>query len=68
MELKYFNGLGGFTQDGKEYVIYLGPGRKRPLPWVNIMANPDFGALVSESGSGFIWCGNSQSRSPDAVV
>jgi len=60
MELKYFNGLGGFTQDGKEFVIYLGPGRQTPLPWINIMANPKFGAFVSESGAEFIWGRNSQ--------
>jgi cyclic beta-1,2-glucan synthetase len=60
MELKYFNGLGGFTEDGKEFVIYLGPGRQTPLPWINIMANPKFGAFVSESGSEFVWGRNSQ--------
>jgi cellobiose phosphorylase len=60
MELKYFNGLGGFTEDGKEFVIYLGPGRHTPLPWINIMANPKFGALISESGAEFIWGRNSQ--------
>lgn len=60
MELLYFNGLGGFTPDGREYAIYLGPGAQTPAPWVNVMANPGFGALVSESGSGFAWCGNSQ--------
>ena len=60
MELKYFNGLGGFTEDGKEFVIYLGPGRNTPLPWINIMANPKFGALISESGAEFVWGRNSQ--------
>jgi cellobiose phosphorylase len=60
MELNYFNGLGGFTHDGKEFVIYLGPGRQTPLPWVNIMANSKFGTLVSEAGSEFSWGRNSQ--------
>jgi cyclic beta-1,2-glucan synthetase len=60
MELKYFNGLGGFTEDGKEFVIYLGPDRQTPLPWINIMANPKFGAFVSESGAEFVWGRNSQ--------
>jgi cyclic beta-1,2-glucan synthetase len=60
MELKYFNGLGGFTEDGKEFVIYLGPGRQTPLPWINIMANPKFGAFVSESGAESVWGRNSQ--------
>jgi cellobiose phosphorylase len=62
MELPFFNGLGGFTADGKEYAIYLGPGSKTPAPWVNVFANPDFGALVSEAGAGFCWSGNSQNN------
>ena len=60
MELPYFNSLGGFTPDGREYVIYLGPGTHTPAPWVNVIANPTFGTLVSETGSGFTWYGNSQ--------
>ncbi len=60
MELKYFNGLGGFTEDGKEFVIYLGPNRHTPLPWINIMANRKFGALISESGAECVWGRNSQ--------
>jgi cellobiose phosphorylase len=62
LELPYFNGYGGFTRDGREYAIYLGPERETPAPWVNVTANPSFGALVSESGSGFAWCGNSQNN------
>lgn len=60
MELHYFNSLGGFTQDGREYAIYLGPGTNTPAPWVNVIANPGFGSVVSETGSGFSWFGNSQ--------
>jgi cyclic beta-1,2-glucan synthetase len=60
MELNYFNSLGGFTPDGREYAIYLGPDTNTPAPWVNVIANPTFGTLVSETGSGFTWYGNSQ--------
>jgi cyclic beta-1,2-glucan synthetase len=60
MELSYFNGLGGFTPDGREYAIYLAPHQNTPAPWVNVIANPSFGTIVSESGSGFTWYGNSQ--------
>ena len=60
MELPYFNGLGGFSEDGREYVIYLGPGANTPAPWVNVIANPQFGTLISETGAGFSWSGNSQ--------
>jgi len=60
MELNYFNSLGGFTLDGREYVMYLGPNTNTPAPWVNVIANPTFGTLVTETGSGFTWYGNSQ--------
>jgi cellobiose phosphorylase len=60
LELPYFNGLGGFTQDGREYAIYLKPGGATPAPWSNVMASRDFGTLVTESGLGFTWRGNSQ--------
>jgi cyclic beta-1,2-glucan synthetase len=60
LELPYFNGLGGFTPDGREYVIYLGPDTHTPAPWVNIVANPTFGTVLSETGAGFTWYGNSQ--------
>jgi cyclic beta-1,2-glucan synthetase len=60
MELPYFNSLGGFTPDGREYAIYLGPGIHTPAPWVNVIANPTFGTMISETGAGFTWYGNSQ--------
>jgi cyclic beta-1,2-glucan synthetase len=60
LELPYFNGLGGFTADGHEYAIYLAPDTLTPAPWINVMANAGFGTLVSESGLGFTWYGNSQ--------
>jgi cyclic beta-1,2-glucan synthetase len=60
LELHYFNSIGGFTQDGREYAIYLGPGTNTPAPWVNVIANKTFGTLVSETGAGFTWFGNSQ--------
>jgi len=60
MELSFFNSLGGFTSDGREYAIYLGQNTHTPTPWVNVIANPTFGTLVSETGAGFTWQGNSQ--------
>ncbi|MBE3119022.1 MAG: hypothetical protein IMZ50_09740, partial [Candidatus Atribacteria bacterium] len=53
------NGLGGFSRDGREYVIHLQPGQHTPHPWVNVIANPQFGFLVSEAGSGCTWAENS---------
>ncbi len=58
--LELFNGLGGFAEDGSEYVVVLGPGQVTPAPWVNIVANPSFGFQVSAEGSGFTWAGNSR--------
>jgi cyclic beta-1,2-glucan synthetase len=62
LELPYFNSLGGFTPDGHEYAIYLGPRDETPAPWCNVIANPTFGALVTESGLATAWCGNSQTN------
>ncbi len=53
------NGLGGFTGDGREYVTLLPPGTTTPAPWCNVIANPHFGTLVSESGGGYTWLENS---------
>jgi len=58
-ELVFDNGLGGFTTDGAEYVITLRPGRVTPAPWVNVIANPDFGTVISEGGSAYSWAENS---------
>jgi cyclic beta-1,2-glucan synthetase len=57
-DLIFFNGLGGFTPDGREYVITTAQGQKTPAPWVNVLANPYFGTVVSESGVGYTWSEN----------
>jgi cellobiose phosphorylase len=57
-ELIFPNGLGGFTRDGHEYVITLQPGQMTPAPWVNVLANPFFGTVVSESGGAYTWVEN----------
>ncbi|MGR9088172.1 MAG: glucoamylase family protein, partial [Gammaproteobacteria bacterium] len=54
--LEFFNGLGGFAEDGREYVIVLDKGQWTPAPWVNVIANSEFGFMVSELGSGCTWC------------
>jgi cyclic beta-1,2-glucan synthetase len=59
-EMEFFNGLGGFAQDGREYATFVTGDAHTPLPWVNIVANPDFGFQVSTDGSGFSWSINSQ--------
>lgn len=58
--LEYFNGIGGFAENGREYVIVQGPGQTTPMPWINVIANPDFGFQVSADGAGFTWAANSR--------
>jgi cyclic beta-1,2-glucan synthetase len=57
-DLAFFNGLGGFTPDGREYVISTGLNQVTPAPWVNVLANPHFGTVVSESGAAYTWSEN----------
>ena len=57
-DLIFFNGLGGFTPDGREYVITTAHGHVTPAPWVNVLANPHFGTVISESGAAYTWSEN----------
>jgi len=54
-DLIFFNGLGGFTPDGREYVITTSEGQATPAPWINVLANPHFGTVISESGLAYTW-------------
>jgi cyclic beta-1,2-glucan synthetase len=68
--LAFANGFGGFSPDGREYIISpLTPSdanpstaAKTPAPWINVVANNRFGFLISESGAGYTWNGNSQTN------
>jgi cyclic beta-1,2-glucan synthetase len=60
LDLELANGVGGFTSGGREYVTVLGTGQWTPAPWINVVANPEFGFQVSESGSGYTWSVNSR--------
>ena len=59
LDLLFDNGMGGFSPDGREYVIYQEPNQWTPAPWINVIANENFGFLVSEAGAGFTWAENS---------
>ena len=57
-DLLFFNGLGGFTPDGREYVISTSGSQITPAPWINVLANPKFGTVISESGMSYTWADN----------
>ena len=59
-ELKYYNGYGGFSEDGKEYVIKTDTENRTPLCWCHILANQKFGTIVTESLGGYTWSKNSR--------
>lgn len=57
-DLQFFNGTGGFTKDGKEYVIHTSANHTTPSPWVNVLANNNFGSIITESGQSYTWIEN----------
>ena len=58
--LEYFNGYGGFDDDGREFVTIVRDGRLPPAPWLNVVANSEFGFTATEAGGGYVWALNSQ--------
>ena len=58
--LEFDNGLGGFDLDGREYVVHLDAWSNTPAPWINVIANAQFGFQVSAEGSGYTWADNSR--------
>ncbi len=59
-DLEFFNGLGGFGKDGREYVTVLRGEETTPAPWINVIANADFGFQAAAEGSGYTWSENSR--------
>ncbi len=57
-DLQFFNGFGGFSKDGREYIIVVDNKTRTALPWVNVIANAEFGTVISESGHGYSWTEN----------
>ena len=54
-KLLYYNGYGGFSEDGNEYHIIVNKHKKTPVVWCNIMANDKFGTLTTEALGGYTW-------------
>jgi cyclic beta-1,2-glucan synthetase len=72
-DLNFWNGIGGFSGDGREYVVRLPGGHSTPQPWINVISNEKFGFHVSAEGAGFTWSTNSRDYqltpwSNDAVI
>ncbi len=59
-KLKYYNEYGGFSEDGKEYLIRINKNNRLPTVWSNIMGNEKFGTLVTENMGGYSWYKNSR--------
>ncbi|MBO7101722.1 MAG: hypothetical protein J6V98_06850 [Bacteroidales bacterium] len=55
--LDYYNQYGGFDREGRDYVV---TNTNTPMPWVNVIANPQFGCVVSSTMSGFTFARNAQ--------
>ncbi len=58
--LEFFNGFGGFSEDGREYITVPDVDRPTPAPWINVIANPSFGFQCATDGGGYTWFGNSR--------
>ncbi len=54
-EIKYFNDYGGFSPDGKEYLIKVNKEKRLPTVWSHVLANENFGTLVTENMGGYTW-------------
>ncbi|MDQ6422207.1 glucoamylase family protein [Paenibacillus sp. LHD-117] len=59
-DVLFYNGWGGFTPDGKQYKLLIKGGNHLPAPWINVLSNPGFGAIVSELGTGYTFWRNSR--------
>ena len=57
---RYTNGLGSFSEDGSQYTIHTSPDNLPPRPWSNVVANKNFGFLITETGAGYTWSDNSR--------
>ncbi len=61
VNLEFFNGVGGFADGGREYVVHVHQkaGVIPPAPWANVVAHATFGFVASELNPGFTWSENS---------
>lgn len=58
--LKYYNEYGGFSENGKEYIIKMTKDLKPQVPWSHVLANKNFGTIITNNNSGYTWYKNSR--------
>lgn len=58
-DLLYYNSFGGFSKDGKSYIIKTNE-ENTPAPWSHVIANENFGTVITANGGGYTWSGNSR--------
>ena len=59
-KVTFYNGFGGFIDNGKAYRIFTDPDRVCPHPWSNVIGSKSFGFLITETGGGYTWSENCQ--------
>ena len=52
--------VGEFDAATGEFTFDAGARSRPPRPWINVLANPSFGAHLSEGGGGYTWAQNSR--------
>jgi len=55
--LDFYNQYGGFDNQGRDYVV---TNTNTPMPWINVIANPRFGCIISSTMAGFSFAFNAQ--------
>lgn len=58
--LKYYNEYGGFSENGREYIIMLKDEISLPTVWSHVMSSENFGTVITESQGGYTWSKNSR--------
>ena len=58
--LKYYNEYGGFSSDGKEYLIKTNKENRLPTVWSHMMTNDKFGSIITQNMGGYSWYKNSR--------
>ena len=52
--------IGSFLPESGDFSFDVRARRHPSRPWINVLANPDFGTQVSEAGGGYTWAVNSR--------